>query len=101
MPPAGDQSPPNPDLKAKLAAWEQREKGLKACLRDGGEDEVVSRRLAEVRAEMAAVRTKMQLGKDPATIVQETTKLIQSMERKLADAEKHRQNSRGHGQVRG
>ena len=86
--PAEDQSHPNPDLKLKLTALEKREKRLKTYLLGEGEDEVVSKRLADVQAEMAAIRTQMQLGKDPATIVQETTKLIQSMGKELADLEK-------------
>ena len=67
--PADDQSHPSPELKLKLADLVKRERKLKEYLHDCGEDEVFSGRLAEVQSEMAEVRTKMQLGKDPAAIV--------------------------------
>ena len=63
-------------------------KGFKTYLLGEAEDENVNKRLANVQPEMASIRRQMQLGKDPATIVQETTKLILSMEKERADLEK-------------
>lgn len=81
--PRDSRDQPKAELKTQLTNLEKRERKLKGCLDEEADRELFEQRLATVRSEITAVKTKMQQDMCPAKIVQESTRNIENMEKEL------------------